>query len=54
MHGEILSQCFRTGSDPELPFVLTGSHTDAIPHAGKFDGVLGVLGAIEAVASLKK
>lgn len=42
------------GKQPSLPYVLTGSHTDAIPHAGKYDGVLGVLGAIEAISALKK
>lgn len=42
------------GSDPSLPAVATGSHTDAIPNAGKFDGVVGVLGGLEAVRRLKK
>ncbi len=32
----------------------TGSHTDAIPLSGRFDGTVGVLGAIEAVASLRR
>ncbi|CAM6106835.1 unnamed protein product [Calypogeia fissa] len=34
--------------------VGTGSHIDAIPYAGKYDGVVGVLGAIEAIRTLKK
>jgi N-carbamoyl-L-amino-acid hydrolase len=42
------------GSDPELPPVATGSHTDAIPNAGKYDGVVGVLGALEAVRVLQR
>ena len=33
------------GSDPQGPAVGTGSHIDAIPNAGKYDGVVGVLGA---------
>src|SRR6266542_3395874 len=37
------------GSEPALPAVATGSHIDAIPNAGKFDGVVGVLGAVEAI-----
>jgi N-carbamoyl-L-amino-acid hydrolase len=41
------------GSDPALPAVATGSHTDAIPNAGKFDGVIGVLGALEAFRALR-
>ena len=42
------------GSEPNLAPVATGSHMDAIPHAGKFDGVLGVLGGLEAMRALKK
>ncbi len=33
--------------------VGSGSHCDAIPHAGKFDGTVGVLGGIAAVRALK-
>jgi N-carbamoyl-L-amino-acid hydrolase len=42
------------GLDNTAPAVATGSHIDAIPNAGKFDGVVGVLGAIEAIRSLQK
>ncbi|CAN4091190.1 unnamed protein product [Withania somnifera] len=42
------------GSEPELAPVLTGSHTDAIPYSGKYDGVVGVLGAIEAINVLMR
>ncbi|MET0600785.1 MAG: Zn-dependent hydrolase [Baekduia sp.] len=42
-----------TGSAPDLPCVLTGSHVDTTLNAGAYDGVLGVLGAIEAVESLR-
>ena len=41
------------GSQPELSAVATGSHTDAIPHSGRFDGVVGVLGGLEAFRALK-
>lgn len=44
----------RVGSEPELPPVSTGSHIDAIPYSGKYDGVVGVLGAIEAINVLKR
>jgi N-carbamoyl-L-amino-acid hydrolase len=37
-----------------LPAVATGSHIDAIPNAGKFDGVVGVLGALEAIRALQR
>lgn len=36
-----------TGSDLEAPAVGTGSHIDAIPNAGKYDGVVGVLGGLK-------
>ena len=42
------------GAKKTLPPVATGSHIDAIPNAGKYDGVVGVLGAIEAIRALKK
>ena len=42
------------GKNPQLIPVATGSHTDAIPYSGKFDGVVGVLGAIEAIRALKR
>ncbi|KAK1313286.1 hypothetical protein QJS10_CPA06g01877 [Acorus calamus] len=42
------------GSEPELPAVATGSHIDAIPYSGKYDGVVGVLGAIEAINVLRR
>ena len=41
------------GADRKLSAVGTGSHIDAIPNAGKYDGVVGVLGAIEAFRALK-
>lgn len=33
---------------------MTGSHTDAIPLAGAYDGVVGVLGGIEAIRLLRE
>src|SRR6202046_3273477 len=41
------------GSDPQAPAVGTGSHIDAIPNAGKYDGVVGVLGGLEAIRALR-
>jgi ureidoglycolate amidohydrolase len=43
-----------TGSDPSAPAVGTGSHIDAIPNAGKYDGVVGVLGSLEAIRALQR
>jgi N-carbamoyl-L-amino-acid hydrolase len=42
------------GSDPAAPVVGTGSHIDAIPNAGKYDGVVGVLGGLEAIRALQQ
>ncbi len=42
------------GTDLGAPVVGTGSHIDAIPNAGKYDGVVGVLGGLEAIRSLQR
>jgi ureidoglycolate amidohydrolase len=41
------------GSEPDVALVLTGSHVDTTLNAGRYDGVVGVLGAIEAVRLLR-
>jgi ureidoglycolate amidohydrolase len=43
-----------TGTQPELSAIATGSHIDAIPHAGMYDGTVGVLGGLEAMRALKR
>lgn len=42
------------GSDPRAPAVLAGSHLDTVVHGGKFDGPVGVIGALEAARTLKE
>jgi N-carbamoyl-L-amino-acid hydrolase len=42
------------GAEPELPPAATGSHIDAIPHAGRYDGTVGVLGGLEAIRALQR
>jgi len=42
------------GSEPKLAAVGTGSHIDAIPNAGRFDGTVGVLGGLEAIRALQR
>jgi N-carbamoyl-L-amino-acid hydrolase len=42
------------GSDPKLAPIGTGSHIDAIPNAGLYDGCVGVLGGLEAIRVLKQ
>jgi ureidoglycolate amidohydrolase len=43
-----------TGTDPSLAPVATGSHTDAVPYAGRYDGTVGVLGGLEAIRALQR
>ena len=40
------------GRRPELSEVWTGSHLDSVPQGGRFDGVLGVLGGLEALVQI--
>ncbi len=42
------------GSEPALAPIGTGSHIDAIPNAGFYDGCVGVLGGLEAIRVLQK
>jgi len=42
----------RPGTDPDALPVYMGSHLDTQPTGGKYDGVLGVLGALECVRSM--
>ena len=43
-----------SGKDSHLAPIASGSHIDAIPNAGRYDGVVGVIGAVEAVRALKR
>jgi N-carbamoyl-L-amino-acid hydrolase len=42
----------RKGKSDDLAPVMSGSHIDSVPTGGAFDGVLGVLGALEVVRTL--
>jgi N-carbamoyl-L-amino-acid hydrolase len=42
----------RPGQRNDVPPIAMGSHLDTQPTGGKFDGVLGVLGALEALRTL--
>ena len=42
------------GKQPEQQIIAIGSHIDTVPNGGKYDGSIGVLGAIEIIRSLKK
>src|SRR3989441_5490241 len=43
---------FYSGSGPEAPRIMLGSHLDTVPNAGAYDGVLGVVLAVALVESL--
>ncbi|MFE6074399.1 M20 family metallo-hydrolase [Paenibacillus sp. NPDC057886] len=40
------------GTDSSLPILMIGSHIDSQPYGGRYDGAIGVLGALEAVQCL--
>jgi N-carbamoyl-L-amino-acid hydrolase len=42
----------RAGEDPDALPVYMGSHLDTQPTGGKYDGVLGVLGALECIRTM--
>jgi N-carbamoyl-L-amino-acid hydrolase len=42
------------GAQADAPPIAAGSHIDAIPNAGKYDGVVGVLGGLEAIRALQR
>ena len=41
------------GENPDLPCVMMGSHYDSVVNGGDFDGIAGVVCAIEAARQLK-
>lgn len=42
------------GADPKAPALLAGSHLDTVIHGGKYDGPVGVIGALEAVRTIQE
>ena len=43
---------YKIGKKPDLPVVMVGSHTDSVPNGGNYDGVVGVLSAIEVIRGM--
>ena len=43
---------YKIGKKLDLPVVMVGSHTDSVPNGGNYDGVVGVLSAIEVIRSM--
>ena len=48
--GNVLGR--RTGSEPGRGTILIGSHTDTVPDGGRFDGIAGVVTALEVARAL--
>lgn len=44
----------RPGTDPQAKTILMGSHLDTQIRGGRFDGILGVLGALEVIRTLNE
>ena len=42
------------GASDREAAIATGSHIDAIPNAGRYDGTVGVLGGLEAIRALRR
>lgn len=51
--GNIFFRHESSNCDPQLDPVLAGSHLDSEPNGGRFDGVFGVLAALEAVRAIQ-
>ena len=51
---DVLGNLFlrRPGLDPNIPPVACGSHLDTVIHGGAYDGMCGVVGALEALHML--
>jgi len=48
------SICSYPGQLPELPPLAIGSHTDTVPHGGRYDGALGVVAAMGCLRALQE
>ncbi len=49
--GNLLGQL--AGAEPDLPALVIGSHTDTVAGGGRFDGMVGVVAAIEVARRLR-
>src|SRR5215813_13535068 len=56
VHEDAIGNTFArwAGLQADLPAICTGSHIDAIPNAGRYDGTVGVLGGLEAIRALQR
>lgn len=44
----------RAGRDPAAPALMAGSHIDTVPGGGRFDGIAGVITALETAQALNE
>ena len=44
----------RAGSRPDRGAIMLGSHSDTVPDGGRFDGIAGVIAALEVARALKE
>lgn len=51
--GNQLGRIAPVSGEPDAPALLLGSHLDTVPDAGRFDGIVGVLMALEVVRLLR-
>ncbi|MCC8142285.1 MAG: Zn-dependent hydrolase [Lachnospiraceae bacterium] len=42
------------GSEPDLPGIVMASHCDSVKNGGNYDGILGVMGGMEALTTIVK
>jgi N-carbamoyl-L-amino-acid hydrolase len=56
VHEDAIGNTFArwSGTEPDLAPIGTGSHIDAIPNAGLYDGCVGVLGGLEVIRVLQQ
>ena len=56
VHEDAIGNTFArwNGTEPNLAPIGTGSHIDAIPNAGLYDGCVGVLGGLEGIRVLQE
>ncbi len=54
VHVDRIGNIFGRIGDNGGPAVLAGSHLDSVVHGGKFDGPVGVIGALEAVRTIQE
>ncbi|WP_432666559.1 M20 family metallo-hydrolase [Wukongibacter baidiensis] len=42
------------GKNPDFPAIMTGSHIDTVLKGGKYDGIVGVVGGLEVIRTIKE